>query len=262
MNAAPIIEPDSLAAGRPLRLLDVRDVLTFNVAHGTEAIRVPVEEWEAAAKAETTGLENVAYWEQAIRQLGVDDSALAVVYDDGRMTEAARVWFILQYFGIHAAILNGGWPALSSLEIPSEWIASSSAAFHAKPDSGRVGLTDSVTLQSELEGDIRILDARTVAEFRGDDLRHNKRGGHIPGARHLPHATLLLQNRLRSSDDLRQLFNEAGFQSRDDIITHCDGGGRAALAAAAALHAGYQDVRVYYLSFSDWARNESCPIDR
>ncbi|MGF6272532.1 thiosulfate/3-mercaptopyruvate sulfurtransferase [Massilia sp. UYP11] len=223
MNTASVIEPDALAAGRPLRLLDVRDVPAFDAAHATKAIRVPIEEWEAAAKADTTGLDNVAYWEQAIRQLGIDDHALAVVYDDGRMTEAARVWFILQYFGVRATILNGGWPALSSPDIPAEWIASGSAAFHASPDSGRVGLTDRVTLQSELEDGIDILDARTVAEFRGEDLRRNKRGGHIPGARHLPHGALLIQNRLRHSDELRQLLAEAGFQSGDDIITHCDG---------------------------------------
>ncbi|MDP1645116.1 MAG: hypothetical protein Q8L71_06385 [Thiobacillus sp.] len=45
--------------------------------------------------------------------------ALAVVYDDGRMTEAARVWFILQYFGARTAILNGGWPAITSGTVPA-----------------------------------------------------------------------------------------------------------------------------------------------
>jgi hypothetical protein len=30
------------------------------------------------------------------------------------ITNAARVWFILQYFGINCVILNGGWPVLSS----------------------------------------------------------------------------------------------------------------------------------------------------
>jgi thiosulfate/3-mercaptopyruvate sulfurtransferase len=30
------------------------------------------------------------------------------------MTEAARVWFILQHFGVPAAVLDGGWPALAA----------------------------------------------------------------------------------------------------------------------------------------------------
>jgi thiosulfate/3-mercaptopyruvate sulfurtransferase len=44
------------------------------------------------------------------------------------------------------------------------------------------------------------------------------------------------------------------------VVTHCDGGGRAALAAIAAVRAGYDDVRAYYLSFADWAKDQSCPI--
>jgi thiosulfate/3-mercaptopyruvate sulfurtransferase len=38
----------------------------------------------------------------------------AVAYDSGGMTNAARVWFILQYYGLKAVILNGGWPVLAS----------------------------------------------------------------------------------------------------------------------------------------------------
>lgn len=46
------------------------------------------------------------------------------------------------------------------------------------------------------------------------------------------------------------------------VVTHCDGGGRAALAALAAVNAGQKNVSAYYLSFSDWAKDESCSIVR
>jgi len=61
---------------------------------------------------------------------------------------------------------------------------------------------------------------------------------------------------------LRGMMEQVGFGPGDYIVTHCEGGGRAALAAAAAQRAGFEDVRVYYLSFADWARDESCPIVR
>jgi thiosulfate/3-mercaptopyruvate sulfurtransferase len=218
VNADPIIEPAALGAAGPLRLLDVRDAAAFSVSHAAGAVRVPIEEWEAAAKAVGTSMDNTAYWEETINKLGMDDTVLAVVYDDGRMTEAARVWFILQYFGARVAILNGGWPALSKVSIPASSVASSSKGFHAQPGSGRVGLVD--------------------------------------------REKLLMDNRLREGSELRELLRNAGFQPGDHIVTHCDGGGRAALAAAAAVRAGYEDVRAYYLSFADWARDESCPIER
>lgn len=51
----------------------------------------------------------------------------------------------------------------------------------------------------------------------------------------------------------------AGFTPGDRIVTHCDGGGRAALAA---LRAGYAEVHAHYLSFADWAKDECCPVVR
>jgi 3-mercaptopyruvate sulfurtransferase SseA len=66
-------------------------------------------------------------------------------------------------------------------------------------------------------------------------------------------------------DDLLRVSvqpSHAAIQASDHIVTHCEGGGRAALGAAAAVRAGFADVRVYYLSFGDWVRDESCPVVR
>jgi thiosulfate/3-mercaptopyruvate sulfurtransferase len=66
--------------------------------------------------------------------------------------------------------------------------------------------------------------------------------------------------RLKSAEELNDLLTAAGFKPSERIVTHCDGGGRAALAALAAVRAGYTNVAAYYLSFSDWSRDESCPV--
>lgn len=260
----PVIEPSALPSLGVFRLLDVREPAAFEAGHSTKAVRVPIETWEAAAKAGETSFENVAYWERVIAALGVDGQAPVVVYDNGRMTEAARVWFILQYFGAKAFILNGGWFAIHGREdlLGTAEELGAQAAFRARPGSGPVGLVDRQTLKAELGGDVRIFDARTSGEFAGEDLRRNARGGHLPGARLLPHTSLLDGGRLKPAGELRDLLAGAGFQPGDHIVTHCDGGGRAALAAAAAARAGYDDVRAYYLSFADWAKDESCSIVR
>ena len=136
------------------------------------------------------------------------------------------------------------------------------AVFRARAGSGAVGLVDRLTLKSELGADVRIFDARTAREFVGEDLRRNARGGHLPGAKQLSHASLLDAGRLKPATVLRELIAAAGIAPGDPIVTHCDGGGRAALAAAAAVRAGYDNVRAYYLSFADWAKDESCAIIR
>jgi thiosulfate/3-mercaptopyruvate sulfurtransferase len=259
MALDPVIEPDALLDRGPFRLLEA----AFEGVGRADIARVPLEVWEAAAKSGETSFENVAYWERAIAALGIDGSVPAVVFDDGRLTEAARVWFILQYFGAEAFILNGGWAVIKDREDVRGIIPNSgTASFKAHLGSGSVGLVDRQTVKAELGEDVRIFDARTAGEFAGEDLRRNSRGGHLPGARLLPHANLLDAGRLRPPDELQQLLIDAGFRSGDHIVTHCDGGGRAALAAAAAVRAGYQDVRAYYLSFADWAKDESCAIVR
>jgi thiosulfate/3-mercaptopyruvate sulfurtransferase len=80
------------------------------------------------------------------------------------MTEAARVWFILQYFGAKAFILNGGSPAIQDREDLRGFVPNrdAPAIFGARPGSGPVGLVDRQTLKAELDADVRILDARTV----------------------------------------------------------------------------------------------------
>jgi 3-mercaptopyruvate sulfurtransferase SseA len=55
------------------------------------------------------------------------------------MTNAARVWFILQYFGVKAVILNGGWPTLSAAAGLPEGAGPAKGPFHAwERDDDRV----------------------------------------------------------------------------------------------------------------------------
>jgi thiosulfate/3-mercaptopyruvate sulfurtransferase len=186
----------------------------------------------------------------------------AVAYDTGAMTNAARVWFILQFFGLKAVILNGGWPALSdAAELPAG-AGPAPTRFQATPGAGPVGLVHRETLKQQLGSGAQVFDTRTRSEFTGEDMRKNPRGGHLPGARQLSHVDLMDNGVVRPAPILRTMLEDVGFRPGDHIVTHCEGGGRAALGAAAAVRAGFDDVRVYYLSFADWARDESCPIVR
>ena len=268
MPSDPFVDVAALPALGPIRYLDARNQAAFDAGHAPNAVRVPVEAWDAAAKAAGIGFDNEAYWTDALRPLGIDRSVLAVTYDDGRMTDASRVWFILQYLGVKSVILNGGWAAMSAegglpVGAGPSGAEPSEAPNRVTPGAGSVGLVDRQTLKRQLEGQqAHVFDTRTRAEFTGEDKRNNARGGHLPGARQLSHVDLLDHGFVPPAPVLRGMLEQIGFGPGDHIVTHCQGGGRAALAAAAAVRAGFDDVRVYYLSFADWARDESCPIVR
>jgi thiosulfate/3-mercaptopyruvate sulfurtransferase len=260
MPGDPFVEPSALSSLGPVRYLDVRDQAAFDAGHAPGAVRVPLDAWDKAAKTAGIGFEKTDYWDEALSAMGVDPSVTAIAYDGGAMTNAARVWFIMQYYGIKCVIVNGGWSALASASGLPAGAGSSPAGFHARPGVGLVGLVDRETLKRQLDGAAHVFDSRTRAEFTGEDSRNRPRGGHLPGARHLSHVDLMENGVVRSAPVLRGMLEKAGFGPGDHIVTHCEGGGRAALAAAAAVRAGFDDVRVYYLSFADWARDESCPI--
>jgi thiosulfate/3-mercaptopyruvate sulfurtransferase len=262
MPSDPLVDPASLSSLGSIRYLDVRDQAAFDAGHAPGAVRVPLDAWDAAIKSADTGFEKSAFWDDAIGSLGVGPSVTAVAYDAGAMTNAARVWFILQYFGAKCVLLNGGWPVFAAATGLPPAAAASTGGFKASAGAGSVGLVDRETLKQQLDGAAQVFDSRTHKEFTGEDTRNRSRSGHLPGARHLSHVDLMEHGIVRPAQVLRRMLEGVGFGPGDHIVTHCEGGGRAALAAAAAVRAGFDDVRVYYLSFGDWVRDESCPVVR
>src|SRR5947208_6028826 len=220
----PFVDVGDLPSVGPLRYLDLRDQAAFDAGHAPGAVRVPLDEWDAVAKAADSGFVKTGYWDDALSALGVDLTVTAVAYDSGGMTNAARVWFILQYYGLKAVILNGGWPVLASATGLPPSVAASPGRVRAVPGSGPVGLVDRETLRDQLDGRAHVFDTRTRAEFTGEDARNRARSGHLPGARHLSHVDLLENGVVRPAPALRAMLDRRGFGPGDHIVTHCEGG--------------------------------------
>lgn len=262
-------------AGTDAVVLDVRDEAAYRAGHLPGAVRVDPATWKSVSLGGEsglghTGLEHRALWYHRIGSLGIDANDTVFVYDDGRMTHAARVWFLLQHFGAaRPLVVNGGFPALAATrsdeELSTEPVEPHGTRFMPPVErSGTIELARRDAVREAVEeGTAQVLDVRTLAEWLGQDLRDNERGGHLPSAIHLPHTALLgPDGQLLPTDVLAQEFAAAGLRPGQPVITHCDGGGRAALAALAAARAGYGPVASYYLSFGDWAADPSCPLVR
>lgn len=251
-------------------ILDARDAMMYAAGHVHGAIRVDPRAWAGASLATDGGIENTEIWSDRIGQLGIDESTIVRIYDDGNMKDAARIWFILQHFGVRrACVINGGWPALNDEAAKGRVRISKTATMPTgRPFTAKVsndapaGLSDrAATRDAVTQGSAQILDARTLEEYRGQKVHQNPRGGHLPGAKSLPHADLLdAGGRLRSASELAVVFDRAGFKKGEPIIAHCESGGRSSLAALAAVRAGYGPVTNYYRSFSDWSRDATCPV--
>jgi thiosulfate/3-mercaptopyruvate sulfurtransferase len=253
-------------------ILDVRSKSEYDNGHIAGAVRVDPSEWKQMSLAGETGLDHETLWKNRIGALGISGQNPILIYDDGSMTKAARIWFIFQHFGVpNTSVLNGGYPILKPL-IKKGYISVSKEQIKPKPvkfvnsanTAVRVALVDKQRVRKAIEqGETQVFDSRTYEEYTGNNQRNNPRGGHLPNAINLPHNKLLdSKGRLKSPQELAEILKKAGFKRGQPVITHCDGGGRASLAALAADIAGYGPVMNYYLSFGDWAADASCPIEK
>ncbi len=198
-------------------------------------------------------------------EMGIGDESLVIAYDDGNNLFAARLWWALNYYGHpKVRLLDGGWdlwiaegravtnapasphPSLFTPRIDARWIAEweEVKAAIGKPTCG-------------------IMDVRSDKEWTGADRMGTKRGGRVPGAVHLEWRETIDQatKQFKPVSMLQRMFAQAGLSSDKKVITYCQGGIRAAHAAFALRLAGYEQVRNYERSWSEWGNREDLPIE-
>jgi thiosulfate/3-mercaptopyruvate sulfurtransferase len=187
-----------------------------------------------------------------------------VVYDDNNFLDAARVWYILRYWGIDdVRLLNGGYKSWIATGGNAETKASSrKAAVSLNARADRLATKQEVMDVLKTKRD-QILDARSFGEFCGTDAKA-KRSGSIPGAVHLEWSDVLDRKtqRFKSAMELVKLFKVAGVDLNKPAVTYCQSGGRASVLAFALELMGAGQVRNYYRSWAEWGNDPDTPITK
>lgn len=118
-----------------------------------------------------------------------------------------------------------------------------------------------------------ILDGRYESEYRGERVKPGtgfdfgaERYGCIPGAKHLMFKSLMNDDfTLKSPEELEQIFRSFGAapDQADRVITYCRLGHRGSLLwFAAAEILGWDHVRVYDGSWTEWGSAVGFPVER
>jgi thiosulfate/3-mercaptopyruvate sulfurtransferase len=260
-RAELLIEPADLAkSAKGFVILDARERRKYEAGHVANARWVDHAAW---AKAFGHG-KDAAGWSKRIGAQGIDRDTRVVVYDDSRSKDAARIWWLLRYWGVEdVRLLNGGWVGWKSGGHPTEEVESTvvPVKFDAKPRAARLATKDQL-VESLKGGKLQIVDARSEKEYCGVEKLRNKRGGAIPGAKQLEWSDLIDKEtqRFKPMAELRKLFEETGISLDRPAATYCQSGGRAAVMAFGLELMGARDVSNYYPSWAEWGNAEDTPV--
>ena len=192
-----------------------------------------------------------------MRAMGVGDGHQVVVYDGAGLFSAARVWWLFRLMGkTDIAVLDGGLP---------KWLAEGRAVEDMAPIlrdrhitvSRQAHMVKDVTQVAAAAklGDHTIIDARGPGRFEGTEAepRPGLRSGHIPGSVNVHYARLLTPDgTMKSPDELRAVFAEAGADLSKPAITSCGSGVTAAIVNLALERLGKRDHALYDGSWSEW----------
>lgn len=194
-----------------------------------------------------------------------------IPYDDAGGANAARLWWLLRYFGFEdVSLLDGGLIQWIAEGRPLSTTAPTfpRGEFHARENPNMV-VTKAELIARTHDPHTLILDARAPERYEGKTEPIDARAGHIPGARNAPVSGNLravpsgsdtVDFRFRNAAELQAHYDALGANGAQEIVLYC-GSGVNAGADVFALHlAGYDNTRLYTGSFSEWSRDPSLPV--
>lgn len=195
---------------------------------------------------------------EQLEATGISDTSRIVVYYGRSVPLATRVILTLDAAGLgdRTVLLDGGLAAweragnATTKEVPV--VAKGKLA--ALQMKSRVVDAEFVRQHLQTPG-YKIIDARAPVFYDGVQAGMGKPGvkGHLPGARSIPFSAVTTTDlKLKSPDELTQLFKAAGVEQGDRVIAYCHIGAQATAVVFAARSVGI-DAVLYDGSFQDWS---------
>jgi thiosulfate/3-mercaptopyruvate sulfurtransferase len=265
----PLADPAELAEqldASDIRIIDLSPGEVFAEHHAPGAVHLPYGEITANRPPVGGLVPPQADLVACFSRLGIGPETRVYAMDAEGGGAAGRLFWTLELLGhTNVALVDGGLRAWVEEGFPIERGAGNAApaavfTAQARPDRQ----ADAGYILDGLgRGDLCLLDARSADEYSGRKVRA-ARGGHIPGALHFEWTRGMDRERslrLREPAQLREDLDALGITPEREIVTYCHTHHRSAFTYAMLRILGYEQVRGYPGSWSDWGNREDTPIE-
>lgn len=239
----------------------------YDQGHIPGAVYLDVDDDLAAPRGQGPGrhpLPRPEVFAAVAGRAGIGQETRVVAYDASGGAYAARLWWLLRYFGhTRVSLLDGGWPAWQAAGYPVETYLPTIAPAVFTPRHGAAPVVDAVAVEA-LRRDPRVLllDARAAERYEGRVEPIDAQAGHIPGAKSAPYAgNLAADGRMLPPDALRARYAALGADTAEQIVCYCGSGVTAAHTVFALQLAGRADALLYEGSWSDWSSDPARPVE-
>lgn len=230
----------------------------YKKGHIKGAQFVPMEEITTGELREHGGrhpLPNMNEFIENMKSFGIKDDSTIIIYDDGDLAMAGRLWWILKYSGKHQVyILEGGiksWVE-NGMEVTTE------IPKVKKSDILTLNLEPSIEVDIDYvkkaigNKDVAIIDSRAYERYIGEVEPLDKIPGHIPNALNYPWMNLV-EDGLKSKEELEEYFKT--LKGYKEVIVHCGSGITGTVNLMFMEEVGLKP-KFYVGGYSDWVSYE------
>ena len=211
-------------------------------------------------------------FERLMGERGISNDTTLVLYGDKNNWFAAYAyWYVKIYGHQDVRILDGGrqkWID-ESRELTTDEPQVSPASYSARDRDETIrARRDAVR---ETIGRDALVDVRSPQEYSGEliaapgyEQEGAQRAGHIPTAQSIPWAQAVKDDgTFKSADELRELYGAKGITPDRSVTAYCRIGERSAHTWFVLRELlGYEDVRNYDGSWTEWGNLIDVPIEK
>lgn len=248
---------------RDLIIIDSRSRDDYDVEHISGAVSLS-HELTYQQKQKGGNIVEPDVMQGILQKLGVGNNKKIVVYDNGEMFDASRVFWALEVYGLQdVKVLNSGYQLWTAKKYP---VSSNSpritpSNYVPSIDYRKIASKFATQLATTSPGKV-IVDARSVNAYRGAESTA-KRFGHIPSAINIPVSINLMKvsgvPSLRSQNELADVYSKLPKDKK--VILYCEIGRVSSTNYLILRELGY-DVANYDASWREWGNDFNLPIEK